>query len=358
MPREPIRLPLRDRLSESGWRSLRREALAHPADAPIVLDLTDVGSIETIAAARLLRLVADARAAGRDVQIAHATPAVRIALADIPESILQPPAVVPRRHPVEALGAATLDLLAHARDVIALLGEIIAGLLRPFGRRGIKWDIAIRQMAQVGARATFIVVFISFLVGVVLALNGALQLRQFGAQIFIANLVAISMTREMGPLITAILVAGRTGSAIAAELGTMVVSEEVDALRTMALSPARFLVVPKLVALAVTMPLLTVLSTTAGILGGLAIGVASLGLPMQGYLTQTVKSLWVSDLLTGLIKSVAFATIIAVVGAYRGLSVEGGPDGVGRATTSAVVTAIIICIVTNAGFTAFFYWVD
>jgi phospholipid/cholesterol/gamma-HCH transport system permease protein len=358
MPREPIRLPLRDRLTESAWRALRRGTLAHPPDAPVVFDLGGVASIETIDAARLLQLVADARASGRDVRLAHAEPAVRSALADIPERILAPPKVEPRRNPLEVLGAATLDFFEHARDVVALLGEIIAVLLRPFGRHGIKWDIATRQMALVGARATFIVVFISFLVGVVLALNGALQLRQFGAQIFIANLVAISMTREMGPLITAILVAGRSGSAIAAELGTMTVSEEVDALRTMALSPARFLVVPKLVALALTMPLLTVLSTASGMLGGWAIGVFSLDLPSQGYLTQTVKSLFVSDLLTGLIKSLAFAVIIAVVGAYRGLSVEGGPDGVGRATTSAVVTSIILCIVTNACFTAFFYWVD
>jgi phospholipid/cholesterol/gamma-HCH transport system permease protein len=358
MPREPIRLPLRDRLTESAWRALRRETLAHPADAPLGFDLGGVATIETVDAARLLRLVADARAGGRHVQLANAEPAVKTALADIPERILEPPPTVPRRNPFEALGAATVDVLDRGRDVIALLGEIIVGLLRPFGRQGIKWDIATRQMALVGARATFIVVFISFLVGVVLALNGALQLRQFGAQIFIANLVAISMTREMGPLITAILVAGRTGSAIAAELGTMTVSEEVDALRTMALSPARFLVVPKLVALALTMPLLTVLSTASGMLGGWAIGVFSLDLPSQGYLTQTVKSLFVSDLLTGLIKSLAFAVIIAVVGSYRGLAVEGGPDGVGRATTSAVVTSIIICIVTNACFTAFFYWVD
>jgi phospholipid/cholesterol/gamma-HCH transport system permease protein len=358
MPREPIRLPLRDRLTESAWRALRRETLAHPRDAPLVFDMDGVATIETVDAARLLRLVADARASGRAVHLEHAEPAVRMVLADIPERILAPTPAPARRNPLEVLGEATLDTLERARDVIALLGEIIVGLLRPFGHQGIKWDITVRQMALVGARATFIVVFISFLVGVVLALNGALQLRQFGAQIFIANLVAISMTREMGPLITAILVAGRSGSAIAAELGTMTVSEEVDALRTMALSPARFLVVPKLVALALTMPLLTVLSTTAGMLGGWAIGVFSLDLPSQGYLTQTVKSLFVSDLLTGLIKSLAFAVIIAVVGSYRGLSVEGGPDGVGRATTSAVVTSIILCIVTNACFTAFFYWVD
>ena len=211
-------------------------------------------------------------------------------------------------------------------------------------------------MALVGSAAVPIVVFISFLIGVVLALNGATQLRQFGASIFIANLVAISMTREMGPLITAIIVAGRTGSAIAAEIGAMVVAEEIDAMRAMALSPVRFLVVPKVLALMLMVPLLTVLSNVAGILGGYVVGVFGLDLGHDVYLSQTVQSLFVSDVLTGLIKSVVFGAIIGLVGAYRGLSVRGGPEAVGRTTTSAVVTGIILCIVTNAGFTAFFYF--
>jgi phospholipid/cholesterol/gamma-HCH transport system permease protein len=336
--------------------ALRRE-VARRRGAPLVLDLAALDAFDAVSAARLLALCADARAAGIDVRLAGAQSAVRDMLAGVPAAVLDAPASGKHRSLLEGIGAATLGWWDEAREVLPVVRETLSGLFVPAGPRGIKWSLVIEQMAQSGARATPIVVFITFLVGVVLALNGALQLRQFGAQIFVANLVAISMTREMGPLITAIIVAGRSGSAIAAELGTMVVSEEVDALRTMALSPARFLVVPKLLGLALTMPFLSVLGTAAGIVGGWVVGVLSLGLPSQGYVTQTAKSLFVSDVLTGLVKSVAFAAIIALVGAVRGLSVRGGPEGVGRATTAAVVGSIILCIVANAGFTALFYLV-
>jgi len=166
------------------------------------------------------------------------------------------------------------------------------------------------------------------------------------------------MTREMGPLITAIIVSGRTGSAIAAEIGTMVISEEIDAMRTMALNPVRFLVVPKVLALMLMMPLLTVMSNIAGIFGGYLVGVVGLDLGSHAYLSQTVQALFISDVLTGLLKSVVFAVLIGLVGAYRGFAVRGGPEAVGRATTSAVVSAIILCIVANAGFTAFFYYTE
>jgi phospholipid/cholesterol/gamma-HCH transport system permease protein len=336
--------------------ALRRQ-VATRRGKPLLLDLSGLDDLDAVGAARLLALCADARAAGIDVRLAGAQGGVHDMLAGVPAALLDVPPSGQQRAPLEAVGAATLAWWDTARDVLPLVRETLSGLLVPAGRRGIKWSLVLEQMAQGGARATPLVVFITFLVGAVLALNGALQLRQFGAQIFVSNLVAISMTREMGPLITAILVAGRSGSAIAAELGTMVVSEEVDALRTMALSPARFLVVPKLLGLALTLPLLSVLGTAAGIVGGWAVGVLTLGLPSQAYVTQTAKSLFLSDVLTGLVKSVAFAVIIALVGAVRGLTVRGGPEGVGRATTAAVVGSIILCIVANAGFTALFYFV-
>jgi phospholipid/cholesterol/gamma-HCH transport system permease protein len=344
-------------LTEARLADLRRAVRSAGRRHAVLLDLGGVVSCDAVTAARLLALVAEAREAGIDVRLTSPSPAVRAMLAGVPAAVLEPPGAGERPGMLVRMGTVTLDALDRAAEFLPLLRETLAGLVVPVGRRGIKWHLVVQQMAQAGARATGLVVFIAFLVGVVLALNGAIQLRQFGAQIFVANLVAISMTREMGPLITAILVAGRSGSAIAAELGTMVVSEEVDALRTMALSPARFLVVPKVVGLMLTMPLLTVLATAAGMLGGWTVGVLTLGLPSQAYLTQTAKSLFVSDVLTGLVKSVAFALIIALVGAFRGLSVRGGPEGVGRATTAAVVTAIILCIVANAGFTTLFYLV-
>lgn len=350
-----VRLPLEPPLTDAALDAARRRIRGQPPGTKVVVDLASVDAVDAVALARLLTLLAEARRRRLDVRLDGVRGDVRTALERVPPDLLESAPSTAPRPVLERIGAAAVATTDRTLALLPFLRETIAGILMPVGRRGVKWDVAVVHMAQAGARATPIVVFIAFLVGVVLALNGALQLRQFGAQIFIANLVAISMAREMGPLVTAVVVAGRSGSAIAAEIGTMVVSEEVDALRTMALSPVRFLVVPRVVALATMLPCLTVLAVAAGVAGGWMIGVTALGLPSQAYLAQTAKSLFAADITTGLLKSVAFAILISLVGAWRGLTVQGGPEGVGRATTSAVVTAIILCIVTNAGFTAFFY---
>jgi phospholipid/cholesterol/gamma-HCH transport system permease protein len=352
---EPLRVPLPAEIAAESYRELRRAVRRAGAGETVVLDCRALAGLDSLAAARLLRVIAEGRAAGRDVRLANLGEAVRRALAEVDPAILEEAPRV-HRHPLEVIGVHTLDAVDATRAAQELVGSTAAGLLVPFGRKGIKWDRTLQQMTLVGVEAVPIVIFISLLVGVVLALNGATQLRQFGAAIFIANLVGISMTREMGPLLTAVIVSGRTGSAIAAEIGSMVISEEVDAMRTMALNPVRFLVVPKVLALVLVMPLLTVMSNLAGITGGYAVGVLGLDLGSDAYLSQTVQSLFISDVLTGLVKSVVFGLIIGLVGAYRGFAVRGGPEAVGRATTSAVVTAIILCIIANAGFTAFFYY--
>jgi phospholipid/cholesterol/gamma-HCH transport system permease protein len=354
---ETLRLPVAETLAGDTIRALRRTLLGVAPGTTVVLDCAALGALDSLAAARLLRLVAEARAAGRDVKLANLSEEVRSVLAEVDPAILKRE-TPPRRHPLEVIGERAIEAAGAAAAVQGLAGETLAGLARPFGHRGIKWDRTLRQMTLVGVEAVPIVLFISLLVGVVLALNGATQLRQFGAAIFIANLVGISMTREMGPLLTAVIVAGRSGSAIAAEIGSMVISEEVDAMRTMALSPVRFLVVPKVLALLLMMPLLTVMSNLAGIGGGYLVGVVGLDLGSDAYLSQTVQALFISDVLSGLLKSVVFGLIIGLVGAYRGFSVRGGPDEVGRVTTSAVVTSIILCIVANACFTAFFYFTE
>jgi phospholipid/cholesterol/gamma-HCH transport system permease protein len=356
MVAEPVQVSLPGRLEPEAVARIRRATLRRRRGETVVLDCRDLGALDSLGAARLLELVGAARAAGLDVRLANLGEAANRMLAEIDPAILDEDLPPARRHPLEVIGAGALGAADAARRVGGLLRDTALGLTVPVGRRGIKWDRTLQQMALVGAAAVPIVLFISLLIGVVLALNGAQQLRQFGAAIFIANLVAISLTREMGPLITAIIVAGRTGSAIAAEIGTMVISEEVDAMRTMALSPVRFLVVPKVLALMLMMPLLTVVSNVAGIFGGYVVGIAFLDLGSDAYLTQTVQSLLISDVMTGLLKSVVFAVIIGLVGAYRGFTVQGGPEAVGRATTSAVVTGIILCIIANACFTTFFYY--
>lgn len=351
---EPDLLPLPERLDAAGAEALRRAVLRHAHGATVGLDASRLAGLDSLAAARLLRIVAEARTRGIDVRLARLGDAARRTLAEVDPAILESE-TAPRRHPLEIVGQGAFAAWDAAAAMGQLVLDTIAGLATPFGRHGIKWGRTVQQMVLVGSSAVGIVWFISLLIGVVLALNGAQQLRQFGAAIFIANLVAISMTREMGPLITAVIVSGRSGSAIAAEIGTMVISQEIDAMQTMALSPIRFLVVPKVVALVCMMPLLTVMSDVAGILGGYLIGVFGLDLGSDPYLSQTVQSLLIGDVLTGLAKSVVFALIIAFVGVYRGFAVRGGPEAVGRATTSAVVTAIICCIMANALFTAFFY---
>jgi phospholipid/cholesterol/gamma-HCH transport system permease protein len=351
-----IRLSLPAEFDDASCRELGRTLRHQPRGATVVFDLAQLPALDSLGAARLLRALADARNAGLDARLTGLADATRRTLAEVDPAILDETAPRPPRNPLEVIGERTLDAAAGLSMATSLLWEVGSVISLPFGRRGLKWDRSLQQMNLVGVNAVPIVVFISLLIGVVLALNGAAQLRQFGAVIFVANLVGISMTREMGPLITAVIVSGRTGSAIAAEVGTMVISEEIDAMRVMGLSPNRFLLVPKILALVAMMPLLTVVSNVAGIFGGYMVGVLALDLGSDVYLSQTVQALLISDALTGLVKSVVFAMIIGIVGVRRGLAVRGGPEAVGLATTSAVVTSIILCIIANACFTAFFYY--
>jgi phospholipid/cholesterol/gamma-HCH transport system permease protein len=212
-----------------------------------------------------------------------------------------------------------------------------------------------QQLVRTGADSVPIVAVMCFLVGLILAMQAAYQLEPFGATIYVADLLAVSMTREMGPMLTAIIVTGRSGSAIAAELGTMKVSEEIDALRTMGIDPIHLLVVPRTLALMVAVPCLTLIADAVGIAGGLSIAVTALKLSAVQYLKETADALVMKDLLTGLVKSLFFGLIIAQVGSYQGLRVSGGAEGVGRATTTSVVSSIFLIILADLAFTALFY---
>jgi len=185
----------------------------------------------------------------------------------------------------------------------------------------------------------------------------SVQLQQFGANIYVASLVSLSMVRELGPIMTAIIVAGRSGSAFAAEIGTMKISDEVDALFTMGFDPTRFLVVPKIVASVITVPILTLFSDLFAILGGLVVGVFMLDLTVNAYMAQTLKTLTVFDVFWGFLKAAVFALLIAGIGCLRGFQVRGGAAEVGQATTSAVVSSIFLIIMTDAVFAVILrYW--
>jgi len=198
------------------------------------------------------------------------------------------------------------------------------------------------------------VLMLNFLVGLVTGFQAAIQLAQFGANIFVADLVGLSMTRELAPLMTAIIVAGRSGAAFSAELGTMRVDEEIDALRTLGLDPYHFLVFPRVIALLLVLPLLTILADVAGIAGGLLVALLRLDLTFTAYLVETQSTVHAWDVFSGILKTVFFGTSIALIACAKGLATSGGAEGVGRATTSAVVTSLFAIVVLDAIFTVLF----
>jgi phospholipid/cholesterol/gamma-HCH transport system permease protein len=257
---------------------------------------------------------------------------------------------------LRAIGGSTRDFVADAGSLWRLTVEAFErALIGPFRGERVRLRAAVTQAVRAGVDSLPLVALICFLVGMIMALQSAYQLRQLGAMDLVAGLVAVSMTRELAPLLTAIVVTGRFGSAIAAEIGTMKVSQEIDALQVMGLNPVSFLVVPRVVALVVTMPCLAVFADVIGILGGQAIAVAGLGIGPERYLALTLDSLVLQDVHTGLIKAAAFGAIIGLVGCHEGLKTSGGAEEVGRSTTSAVVRSIVLIIVTDLFATALFY---
>ncbi len=259
----------------------------------------------------------------------------------------------------EMLAGIGRRVLGAREDAAAALRLLIATAARfasaPFSAKGFRWPATTRQMVRIGVDSIPIVFLIAGAMGMIVALQAAIQLRRVGATIYVADLVGVSLTRELGPLMTAIIIAGRSGSAIAAELGTMKVAEEVDALTAMGLDPVEFLVLPRLLAMGIMLPCLTVLADVVGMLGGAVVASVSLGIPMNLYVEQTLRALLLKDIFSGLIKSWVFAGIIAGVGCYQGFQVEGGAEGVGRRTTASVVAAIFLIIAADLIFTVIFY---
>ena len=256
-----------------------------------------------------------------------------------------------------AIGRWTLNQLATGARVSVLMVDTIAWMVvAPLRGKGLRVKSAVESFVEFGVRSLPIVGMICFLVGVIIALQSSYTLEKWGANRFIATLVAVSALREMAPLMTAILITGRSGSAITAEIGTMEVGEEVDALEVMGLNPIKYLVVPKFMAMLLAVPCVTVVAMFIMIFGGFFASVVVVGVDPAIYLDQTVRSLVEKDLVTGLVKSAFFAIAICWVGVYRGFQVEGGAEGVGRQTTSSVVTSIFLIILVDLVFTVLFYF--
>ncbi len=213
------------------------------------------------------------------------------------------------------------------------------------------------QAKRIGPESFLISSLVAFFVGMILALQMAYQMQKLSAEIYIANVVAVSLTRELAPVLTALIVAGRIGAGITAEIGSMKVTEQIDALRAFAADPVKYLVVPRFLALVTMLPILTVFADLIGIFGGFIICVFKLSIGPSMYFTMVTQSLVAKDILTGLIKTVFFGMVIALVGCHQGLNTKGGAEGVGRATTISVVTSFILIIMTDCLFTAIFYFI-
>ena len=240
------------------------------------------------------------------------------------------------------------------RDVIfhgAFVGELVISMAAAFSNpKKVRWSNILLTMQRMGVDALPIICLISFLVGLTIAFQSAVSLRQFGANIYLADLVGLGMVRELGPLMTAILVAGRSGSAFAAEIGTMKVSEEVDSLVTMGFDPFGFLVTPRILAAIAVLPILALFADVLGILGGMLVGVTSLDLTVESYISETYSALSITHVFSGIFKSLFFGVAVALTGCLRGFQVSGGAESVGERTTSSVVTSIFLIVVIDSVF--------
>jgi phospholipid/cholesterol/gamma-HCH transport system permease protein len=334
--------------------------LGQMVPATLTINLAGVDYLDSAGALALIELEDQARRKSITFELVNLTAKARGILSLIdPQSLTVPPLITGRKagNVIERLGAATLTVLDDFKRVLSFLGELLVALAYSLVHpRSVRWDDVLSYMKRAGVDGLPIIGLISLLLGLILAFMSSLQLKQFGANIYVASLLAIAIVKELGPIMTAILVAGRSGSAFAAEIGTMMVNEEVDALTTMGFTPVRFLAVPKVLATMIVVPLLTLYADLFGILGGVIVGVVGLDLTVYTYLKETQRSLTLLDIITSLIKAGVFALLISGIGCQRGFEVRGGAEAVGSATTSAVVAAIFLIIVTDSAFALIFQY--
>ncbi len=271
------------------------------------------------------------------------------------------PAALSVRSPglLDRVGHSTTAVFREAVALLAFVGEVAITSVRCIAQPSrIRWGPILYNIRTAGVDALPIVGLLSFLLGVVVAYQGGDQLKPYGANIYIADLLGLSMLREFAPLITAIIIAGRSGSAYAAQIGTMAVTEEIDAMRTLGIEPLEMLVLPKVVALVIALPLLTVFADALGVFGGMLMARAQLGVGFGEFIDRFAKAVSVTTLLVGIGKAPVFAGVIAVVGCFQGFRTHGGADSVGRQTTRSVVQAIFLVIVADALFSIAFSALD
>lgn len=328
-----------------------------PGSADITLDMAGVASIDSGGAWLLLRIVERFEKDGAKVTIASLTPHAAELL-----DLLKQTGFTRDKLPqlksaplLARIGRSAHEGTTYALNMLAFIGAIGRVFLRQLIRPGrIRWRQISDSLAEAGYKALGIVGLLSFLLGIVIAYQGGIQLRQYGASLFIADLVGLSMVRELAPLITAIIIAGRTGSAYTAQIGTMKVTEELDAWRSMGIDPLELLVLPKLLALIIAMPLLTVYADIMGVLGGMVMANSQLDLSFSTYLQRIGEAITLNSYMIGIGKTPVFAAIVATIGCYQGFQVSGSAESVGRRTTVSVVQSIFAVIVVDAIFSVAF----
>lgn len=343
---------------EGDWTLAGIEDFAAPLQSslpsgPLTLDGSGIQAIDTIGALQLLRVIADLEQVGDSVRWVHLREEHRALLELVKErlatagttTVLQPP------NHLERLGRQVVWQTQRTVEFLAFIGEAATALARlTLHPRRFRWRALFSDIETAGVNALPIVALLAFMMGVVIAYQGGQQLNTYGANIFIVELVSLTMLRELAPLITAIIVAGRTGSSYTAQIGTMQITEEVDALRTIGIRPMDLLVLPKLLALIIALPLLTVFADALSVFGGMVMAQALLEVSFSDFLDRFPQVVTPTSFLLGVGKAPVFAAIIALVGCYQGFQVRGGADSVGRQTTVSVVQSIFLVIAADALF--------
>jgi phospholipid/cholesterol/gamma-HCH transport system permease protein len=338
----------------------RLDAHSWPSEGELSIDGSGITAMDTSGAWLLYRTINTLRRGGRSVRLrglrAEFEALLKLIASRAAEAQVLPPAAPGA---LARFGKLAWTGLLNVGGMLSFLGEAAVALLRSLTQpHRIRWKPILHNVQTCGFEALPITGLLSFLLGIVIAYQGAEQLRRFGANIYVVDLVGLSMVRELSPLITAIIVAGRSGSAYTAQIGTMKVTEEIDALRTIGIGPMDLLVIPKVLAMVVALPLLTVYTDVMGILGGMVMARAQLDISYSTFLGRLDDAITLRSYLIGIGKAPVFAAIIALVGCYQGFQTTGSADSVGRQTTTSVVQAIFLVIVTDALFSIVFSWLE
>lgn len=360
---DELRIALEGSISMDNAELVRRELITALEADPlknVVLDLSELQYFDSSGTAILMDVGQLCELGKNSLKLERIPPHVQglLSLVDLKglqaEGILQPR---PREKFLVQIGERAVNLWNTSHDNLVFIGGAVDALVKDLAHPGQRrWDSLSKLIERCGTDAVPIVLLLNFLMGAILAFQSAIQLRKFGANIFVADLVGLSIVLEMGPLLTALIISGRSGAAFAAQIGTMQVTEEVDALRVMGVDPMSYLVSPRIVAVALAAPCLTLIGDLVGTVGGCLVAGISLDITPTAYFNQLHRVLELTDVLKGLIKSFVFGIQVAMVGCLRGFQVRGGAESVGAATTSAVVTCIFVLTVTDAVFSILFYY--